>query len=109
MASENALEGYKNVALLRPRLRHYEGLWSVDFALLVRDYYSRPAFPGRALSRKAPTRVRGKDAKDGKEDWLWENRTGNRANDAGRVTSSDREGGDIFCNDGASADDNSVT
>ena len=38
-------------------------------------------------------------AKDGKEDWLLEIRIGKRANDAGRVTSSDRVGGDIFCDD----------
>ena len=60
-------------------------------------------------SRKAPTRVRGKDAKDGKEDWLLEIRIGNRANDTGRVAGGDRVGGDIFGDDGTGADDNAVT
>ena len=50
-----------------------------------------------------------KGAKDGKADWLLEIRIGNRANDAGRVSGGDRVGGDIFCYDGASADDGSIT
>ena len=50
-----------------------------------------------------------KGAKDGKEYWLLEIRAGNRANDAGWVAGSDREGGDIFGNDGAGADDDTVT
>ena len=36
-------------------------------------------------------------------------RIGNRADDTGRVAGGDREGGDIFGDDGASADDDSVT
>ena len=48
-------------------------------------------------ARQAPMRVRGKDAKDGKEDWLLDIRVGNRANDASRVAGSDQEGGDIIC------------
>ena len=48
-------------------------------------------------------------AKDGKEDWLLEISIGNRADDTGRVAGSDRVGGDIFGDDGAGADDNSVT
>ena len=67
-----------------PRLRHYEGLAP----------YGVPHATG---------------AKDGKEDWLLEIRIGNRANDAGRVSGGDRVGGDIFCDDGASANDNAVT
>ena len=68
------MEGYKNVALLRPRLRHYEGLAP----------YGVPHATG---------------AKDGKEDWLLEIRIWNRANDAGWVTGGDRVGGDIFRDD----------
>jgi len=48
---------------------------------------------------QAPTRARGKGAKDGKEDWLLQIRLGNRANDAGRVSGGHRVGGDIFCED----------
>ena len=55
--------------------------------------------------RKAQTRVRGKSAEDAKEDWLLEIRIGKRANDSGRVSGGHRVGGDIFGDDGASADD----
>ena len=40
-------------------------------------------------ARQAPTRVRGKGAKDGKEDWLLEIRIGNRANNASWVAGGD--------------------
>ena len=83
------MEGYQNVRL--------------------RPFYALNPRRGGASKGSGAWVAHVKGAKDGKEDWLWENRIGNRANDAGRVTSSDREGGDIFCNDGASADDNSVT
>ena len=59
-------------------------------------------------SRIAPKRVRGKGAKDGKEDWLLEIRIGDRADDTGRVARRDRVGGDIFRDDGAGADDDSI-
>ena len=66
------------------------------------------AIAGEFEWRWRPTIAHAKGAKDGKEDWLLEIRIGNCANDAGRVTGNDRVGGDIFRDDGAGADDDSV-
>jgi len=67
------------------------------------------AIAGEFEWRWRPTIAHAKGAKDGNEDWLLEIRIGNCANDAGRVTGSDRVGGEIFRDDGAGADDDSVT
>jgi len=61
-----------------------------------RGVKAHPAFAGHAYAW----------TRNAKEDWLLQIRIGNRANDASRVAGSDREGGDIFGNDGAGTENN---
>ena len=72
-------------------------------------YYAPKPLRGGASKGADAWIAHAKDAKVGKGDWLLEIRIGNRAYNTGRVAGGDRVGGDIFGDDGTSADDDTVT